>query len=223
MTRTLSPVTLIPAGGIVGTVTDATTGKPVAGAAVAAQLIDRARMLLSDGWGQSVTDDQGRFEILGLEPGVYNLLLLEVPGRRHATAKAVEGVRVKGGSEATASLSVIEGHPLHGVVIDRASGRPMADAQVGCQGSAVPQSGAGIMGTRTDEKGRFAFHVPPGEQFVYLIDDVSTQLDEPAGRGRARAGRSHSARPAPAAAASFDGVPPPPVDGVVIDVARTHF
>ncbi len=50
----------------------------------------------------------------------------------------------------------------------------MADAQVGCQGSAVPRSGAGIMGTRTDEKGRFAFHVPPGEQFVYLIDDVSS-------------------------------------------------
>ena len=30
------------------------------------------------------------------------------------------------------------------------------------------------MGTKTDEKGRFTFHVPPGEQYVYLIDDLSS-------------------------------------------------
>jgi hypothetical protein len=172
--RTLGPATLSPAGGIAGKLTDATTGKPVAGAAVAVQLIERPRRMLTDGWGQSVTDDQGRFVVVGLEPGVYNVLLLEVPGRSHATATAVEGLRVNAGSEAMAALSVIEGHPLHGVVIDRGSGRPMAGAQVGCHGPALPQSGAGIMGTKTDEQGRFTFHVPPGEQFVYLIDDLSS-------------------------------------------------
>ena len=215
--RTLSPATLPPAGVIAGKVTDAKTRKPVVGAAVAAQLIDRHAQMLGDGWGQSVTDDQGRFEILGREPGVYNLILLEIPGRDDATATAVEGLRVNGGSEATASLSVIEGRPLRGVVIDRGSGRPMADAQVGCHGPALPRSGDGIMGTKTDEKGRFMFHVPPGEQFVYLIDDVSSSrmsrrvvmvpdqgeviplflLQPPAG--------------------SFDAVPPPPPDGFAID------
>ncbi len=218
--ETVGPSTLEPAGAIVGQVTDATTGNPVARAAVAAQLIDRHAQVLNDGWGQSVTDDRGRFAVGGLEPGVYNLLLLEVPGRTRATATAVEGVRVRVGSEATASLSVVEGRPLRGVVIDRASGRPIADAQVGCQGTAVPRSGAGIMGTRTDEKGRFAFHVPPGEQFVYLIDDISASrmcrrvvvvpeqgdvvplclLQPPAG--------------------SFDSVPPPPPDGLAIDGAE---
>ena len=168
------PATLAPAGLIGGKVTDAKTGKPVVGASVAAQLIERPRQMLGDGWGQSVTDDQGRFTVGGLDSGVYNLVLLEVPGRDDATATAVEGVRVNAGSEATADLSVIEGRPLRGVVIDRGSGRPMADAQVGCHGPALPRSGAGIMGTKTDRDGRFTFHVPPGEQFVYLIDDLSS-------------------------------------------------
>jgi hypothetical protein len=172
--QTLNPVTLVPAGGIVGKLTDATTGKPVAGATVASQFLDRRPVMLSDGWDQAVTDAEGRFAMQGRQPGVYNVFLLEVPGRRHATATAVEGVRVDGGSEATASLSVIEGHPMRGVVIDRVNGRPIAGAQVGCQGAAVPQSGAAIMGTTTDARGRFTFYVPPGEQFVYLIDDVSS-------------------------------------------------
>ena len=113
--------------------------------------------MLGDGWGQSVTDDQGRFAVDGLEPGVYNLLLLEVPGHDDATATAVEGVRVNGGSDAKASLSVIEGHPLHGVVIDRASGRPMADAQVGRQRYRAP-----VWGRHHGDQDRRkrAIHVP---------------------------------------------------------------
>ena len=173
--QTLSPMKLMPAGGIVGKLTDASTGKPVAGASVAAQLIERQPPILSEGWGQSVTDDQGRFTVGGLDPGVYNLFLIEVPGRPHATAIAVEGVRVAVGSDATADLAVVDGRPIRGVVVDRVTGRTIAGAQVGCQGSAVPQSGLAIMGTKTDSKGRFTFHVPPGEQFVYLIDDTQSK------------------------------------------------
>ncbi len=172
--RTLSPATPEPTGGIGGRLTDAATGKPVAGAAVAAQLLERHQRHLTDGWGQAETDDQGRFAIGGLEPGVYNVLLLEVPGREQAAARALEGVRVRAGDDATADLSLIEGKPLRGVVIDRETNKPMAAAQVGCQGSALPQSGTAIMGAKTDEEGRFVFHVPPGEQFVYLVDDPSS-------------------------------------------------
>ncbi len=215
--RSLRPAVLLPAGRIVGTVTDAATGKPLAGATVAAQLLERRPILLTDGWGQSATDAQGRFEIPGLEPGVYNLLLIEVPGRRHATATAVEGVRVEGGSEATASLSAIEGRPLRGVVIDRATGRPMADAQVGCQGTAVPPSGPAIMGTTTDEKGRFTFHVPPGEQFVYLIDDIASSR-----MGRRVVVVPEQGEVIPLAllqppAQDSESVPPPPRDGAAIE------
>jgi hypothetical protein len=87
----------------------------------------------------------------------------------------VEAVRVRAGEEATTDLAVIEGKPLRGVVIDRETDRPMAGAMVGCQGPAVPRSGAAILGTKTDARGRFALPVPPGEQFVTLIDDPTSR------------------------------------------------
>ena len=45
-----------------------------------------------------MSDVEGRFRIGGLEPGVFNLVLLEVADRKHAAAAAVEAVRVKAGA-----------------------------------------------------------------------------------------------------------------------------
>ena len=119
-----------------------------------------------------MSDAEGRFHIAGLEPGVFNVVLLELPGRKHAAAAAVEGMRVKAGADATADLAVTEGRPLRGVVIDHGDGdKPLAGARVGCQGPAQPRSGSALMVTTTDDGGRFTFHVPPGEQFVFVIDD----------------------------------------------------
>jgi hypothetical protein len=172
--RTLGAATLESTGGIKGRVTDAATGKPVARAAVAAQLVEGRRRRRAGGWGQAVADDEGRFLIDGLEPGVYNVVMLVVPGRKHATAAAAAAVRVAAGAEATADLSVIEGRPLRGVVVDRGDGdKPIAGAQVGCHGPAHPLTGQALMATTTDRQGRFTFHVPPGEHFVYLIDDLA--------------------------------------------------
>jgi len=168
----LEPVILEPAGEITGRVTEAATGKPVAGAAVGAQLLEHRQRILG-GWGEAVTDEQGRFAVTGLEPGVYNLLFQRVPDHPEVTARAVEGVRVRAGADTAVDLTIIEGRPLRGVVIDRETGRPQAGAQVGCYGPAHPQSGAAVESRRTDEHGRFLFHVPPGEQYVYLMDGSS--------------------------------------------------
>ena len=80
--RALDPMILEPAGGIAGTVTDA-TGQPVAGAVVSAELIEHRARILSGG-GEAMSDEQGRFLLGGLEPGVYNLLFHGVPGRPDA-------------------------------------------------------------------------------------------------------------------------------------------
>jgi RNA polymerase sigma factor (sigma-70 family) len=170
--RTLGPTILIPAGGIAGAVTDAMTGKPVAGAVVGAQLIDQPRHIF-DNPGDVATDDHGRFAIDGLEPGVYNLALSTVPGRPELTARAIEGLRVRAGTDTPAELKVIEGRPLRGVVIDPQSEQPVAGAIVNCKGPAHPRSGAWVDWCKTDHEGRFTFHVPPGEQFVYLADGDS--------------------------------------------------
>jgi hypothetical protein len=164
---------LEPAGGIAGTVTDAATGKPVAGARVGAQLLEH-RLRILGGYGDTVTDDRGHFLVGGLEPGVYNLLFTAPPGRERVTARAVEGLRVRPGADTSADLVAIESRPLHGVVVDRESGQPVVGAQVGCYGPARPHTGPAVMGKKTDDQGRFTFQVPPGEQYVYLMDGSQT-------------------------------------------------
>ena len=166
--KAVEPFVLEPAGGIAGRVIDA-TGRPVPKALVGAQLTEYRTRILG-GWGETQTDDQGRFAITGLEPGVYNLLLEEAPGRPKATARAVEGLRVQAGQNTAALMKVIEGRPLRGIVIDQATDQPVTGIDVGCYGPARPQSGAAVESRKTDASGSFTFHVPPGEQYVYLMD-----------------------------------------------------
>jgi hypothetical protein len=170
--RTLAPIILKPAGRIIGTVTDATTGRPVAAVVVGAQCIEWHKQIGS-GWGDAMTDDQGHFLITGLEPRVHNLLFIRARGRLQATARAVEGLRVRAGADTPIDLTLIEGRPLRGVVIDQETDRPIAGTLVGCYGPARPQSGAAVQSRKTDEQGRFTFYVPPGEQHVYIMDGSS--------------------------------------------------
>ena len=95
--RTIAPVTLEDAGGIAGTVVDAATGQPVAGANVGAQRIEHTERILDGDWGTAISDAQGHFLVGGLAPGVYNLLFGSSPKGRRFTARAVEGVRVRAG------------------------------------------------------------------------------------------------------------------------------
>src|SRR5262249_47747704 len=99
--RTIPPVTLEDAGRITGTVVDATTGKPVAGARIGAQRIEQTARILGFNFGDTLSDARGHFVVGGLAPGVYNLLFGSPKGRR-LTARAVEGVRVKAGEDARA-------------------------------------------------------------------------------------------------------------------------
>src|SRR5262249_12706631 len=71
--RAVEPEVLEPAGSVVGRVIDAATGRPVAGAFVAAQLIEQRPFSLSSAWIETKSDDQGRIVLGGAEPGVYNV------------------------------------------------------------------------------------------------------------------------------------------------------
>jgi len=171
--KVLEPMVLEPAGGIAGTLIDDTTSRPVAGASVGAQIVEWRKKNLG-GWGEAITDAQGKFVIVGLEPGVYDLMLMNVPGRAHATALAVEGVRVRAGVNSAANLTLFEGRPLPGVVIDQENNQPLAGIPVGCYGPARPQAGFRVQAQRelTDEQGRFTFYVPPGEHYVHIMEAV---------------------------------------------------
>ena len=97
-----------------------------------------------------------------------------MPGRAQLTARAVEGLRVRAGADTPADLTVIEGRPLRGVVIDRRdrSARRRNPGRLLRPGaSATPERR--VESHKTDDQGRFTFHVPPGEQHVYIMDGSS--------------------------------------------------
>ncbi len=166
--RTIPPVTLEDAGGITGTVVNATNGQPVVGARVNAQRIEHTDPILGGNWGGAISDAQGHFAVGGLAPGVYNLLFQSSPKGRRFTARAVEGVRVKAGEEARADLRMIAGRRLHGTAIDAGTGAPLAGVNILCYNASHPRSGAACQGTFSDEQGRFEYFVPPGPAFVYI-------------------------------------------------------
>jgi RNA polymerase sigma factor (sigma-70 family) len=173
----LQPATLEPAGSIVGRVIDAATGRLVAGAYIGASLIESRSRFTRGASLVTASDDRGQFVLGGAEPGVFNVLFHGVPGRQGATARAVEGVRVRAGADTTADLTAIEGRPLRGVVVDRETGEPVPGTRVGCYGPARPRSGVTVESHRTDERGHFTFYVPPGEQYVHLQEgDTSSPL-----------------------------------------------
>lgn len=173
---TLEPVRLEPAGQIIGTVTDAKTGSPVAGAQLGAQFLEHRAPILHGGYGRTVSDANGRFTISPLAPGVYNLQMWKVPGREQATASAVEALRVRPNEASHADLRVIDGRPLRGIVVDARTTQPIPGVLVGCYGPAHPDSGAAVEGRTTDAKGGFTFHVPPGEQRVYVMQATNSRL-----------------------------------------------
>ncbi len=182
-------------GSITGRVRDA-FGRPIAGITVAAhaneshapkriafdvsklgpkdqmivlELEERRMHQLSSG-GTAVTDAHGKYTIGPLFPGVFTVMLGSDLEDESLTTKAVEGVRVHPKARTTADLNVIEGVPLYGLVIDGETGRPIAGAEVGCRGPASPPGLGNLPKRKTDAKGFFAFHVPPGENFLELCD-----------------------------------------------------
>jgi protocatechuate 3,4-dioxygenase beta subunit len=165
---TIAPITMYPAGRIVGTVTEAATGKPVPAASVSARLLDHHDDVLGGESGTAKSNIHGQFEIAGLRPGVYIVTFGQARGDKRLTANAVEGVRVKDGEDAQADLVIISGRRLHGTATDGKTGQPAAGVSVYYSSASHPQSGSTTEATRTDEQGQFECFVPPGEAYVYL-------------------------------------------------------
>jgi len=168
--QTIPSVTLEDAGGIAGTLVDAATGRPVAGARIGSQRIELTDRILGGNGGSTISDAQGHFAVGGLAPGVYNLLFQSSPRGRRFTARAVEGVRVKAGEEARADLRMIAGRRLHGTAVGGRTGKPLAGKPIFCYSASHPRSGAACQGTYTDEQGRFEHFVPPGPALVYIAE-----------------------------------------------------
>lgn len=170
----LGQVILSPSAKIHGRVIDARSGAALAGVGVAAQAVKPE--IETGGWGDAVTDANGRYVIGGLAPGAYNVLLLELADRT-LTAPAHAAVKAEASRTLTADFPVAPGRRLTGKVLDAATSEPIADCTVGCYGASRPKAGAAVLFTKTDRTGRFDFFVPPGSSYVYIADLRETNLD----------------------------------------------
>jgi RNA polymerase sigma factor (sigma-70 family) len=205
--------TLMPASAVAGVVIDAVTRTPVGGAAV------RADGLAPGEVHHGLSDDQGRFNLLGLPAGEYQL-----SARRGSQAGAMAApVAVPLAQQvAGVSIELAAALAVSGVVRDPA-GRPVPAATVGLDRAVgVPFGFDGTMArARTDRHGRYridglppgryhlAAHAPPladsEVQTVSLLDqDRAVDLDLPP--GGTLDGRVVSASGAPIAGAEVEVV-----------------
>lgn len=158
-----APVTarLRPAARLVGRVVYEKTGHPAAGVKIAVRQESGPDNHYRH-YATVVTDRNGRYRAEQLPPGRYMVSLTEweQPAGWTATARRVEGVPE--GKEAVCSdLVLIRGGLVTGVVGDRETGRPIAEARVSANRSGVPgwEPGGGAM---TGPKGVFSLRLPPG-------------------------------------------------------------
>ena len=193
--RVLEPLILEPGGGIAGTVIDAATGRPVAGVIVGAQLVEHRTRILG-GYGEARQRQTGPVpHRRAWSRGSTTSCSGGCPAMTsHGAGRGVR-LRVRAGADDARRPGRHRGRPLRGVVIDRDTGQPVPGIRVGCYGPARPRSGAGVESHKTDDQGRFTFHVPPGEQHVYCMDGLLDSRLDRRDRRRPRARRDR-ARPA---------------------------
>ncbi len=124
--------------------------------------------------GETITDKGGRFVFDDMDEGPVNILIPSNTRNdiRPWTYRAVEVAPVLGETR-QAEIELIRGVEVEGVVLAPKTGQPAAGASVGAYGPANPRSGSAIAYTRTDERGRFRFRLPPGENHVYVMDYLS--------------------------------------------------
>ncbi|MHB1561067.1 MAG: carboxypeptidase regulatory-like domain-containing protein, partial [Isosphaeraceae bacterium] len=96
------------------------------------------------------------------------IFLMDHPNDGPWTYRAAADVVLKAGQTTAVTIELIRGVLVEGQVVDARSGRPVAEVGVGLYGPIRPRSGAAILGTTTDDDGRFRFRLPPGETFFYL-------------------------------------------------------
>ncbi len=182
-------------------------GQPVAGATVAAnQLQQRSFEFL--GRGQTVTDDEGRFEIKGLGNGLYTVQVKPPPDL--APAKVEDILLTLGQRTEMADLVLTPGAVLRGTVTVVGTDEPLPGFRVTAMLSGLPASTLLGVSARTDVNGRYEFRVPPGKARVHLEARGGYASEDPVPRGL------EVAEGQTVTDLDFRAVPPAVVRGVVL-------
>ena len=163
-----------------GKVLDSRTGTPLAGARITA-LADEPNLAIG-GFGDAITDADGKYLIGGLNRGKFHIYFAE--GSDPKLTAVAQTVDLDIGKTVEVNLSAIVGKRLSGRVVDVKSGQPISGRTVTCTGPARP--GGNNSTADTDENGEFEFFVPPGRSKVTAAEhgivgqDSVREFDVPA-------------------------------------------
>ena len=164
-------IKLAPAAIVGGQVIDSRTGTPLAGARITA-LADEPNLAIG-GFGDAITDADGKYLIGGLNRGKFHIFFAEATERK-LTAVAQE-VNLEIGKPAEVNFSAIVGKRLSGRVVDAKSGQSISGRTVTYTGPA--RLGGNNSTADTDENGAFEFFVPPGRSKVAAAERGLVGLD----------------------------------------------
>lgn len=158
-----------PASIIEGRVTYGDTGKPAAGIHIHAQAV-ACSAGGRDKYGETITDDEGRYRFVNLAPSNYNIWA-EADGR---TMNAIDSLPVAAGQTVNnVDLELIKGGLIKGRVVDE-TGIPISFAHgmkvtIGVYGPGRPRTGHAVDAIKVDANGEFQVRVPPGKSYPYIM------------------------------------------------------
>ncbi|MHC4569133.1 MAG: carboxypeptidase-like regulatory domain-containing protein, partial [Planctomycetota bacterium] len=164
-----------PAAVITGRVLYGKTGQPAAGVKVQAQGVEHISIPggMMTNWAQTVTDDQGRYELRSLGANKYNIWAQA----EDFTAAALSSFKTEPGRTHQApDILLVGGGFIAGRVVDETTGEPVkpgAASDVAIYGPSRPKSGAAVETSRIRQDGSFRIRVAPGRNYIYLrpMDD----------------------------------------------------
>lgn len=138
-------------------------GKPLVGARVFAQGTG-----LDEGYGEAKTAADGTYTIESLAIGTYNVMVEVAEGADYLVPAAADVALAAPETLELKALQAAPGIVIKGVARDAATGKPVADVQIGVYGPHSPASGAAMTSSnKTGADGRFTLRVLAGKNKFY--------------------------------------------------------
>jgi RNA polymerase sigma factor (sigma-70 family) len=127
----------------------------------------------TNSWGETRTDENGRYVFTNLPSGNHNVFIEELPDW---TAVAREYVKVTDGQTVkNMDLKLVKGGFITGRITDNDTGEPIPNHWIACYNAARPESQAAVHATNTDENGYYRFRAAPGKARVYTSTPTGYQ------------------------------------------------